>query len=84
MTVRVRVDMTRCAGHGICVLILGQEAGLDAWGFPVVDAAGTVDGRLLRRARRAAAACPRGALVVDEVPERPGSAGGQEPGVPRP
>lgn len=67
MTLRVRVDQTRCAGHGICALILGDRVDLDGWGFAYAED-GTLDDRRLRRAaRRAAAACPRGAIVVEEA-----------------
>lgn len=72
--VRVRIDPTRCAGHGICALIAGRRIGLDAWGFAVVDPTPIDDAALRRRARRAAAACPRGALIVEDVPDRSGTA----------
>lgn len=66
MTGRLRVDRTRCAGHGICALIAPGALDLDAWGFPEVVAA-ELSGDDLRRARRAAAACPRGALTIEDV-----------------
>ncbi len=63
MTVRVRVDGTRCAGHGICALLLPGVVELDPWGFARADPE-PVEGRDLARARRAAAACPRRAVVL--------------------
>ena len=66
MTGRLRVDRTRCAGHGICAFIAPGALDLDAWGFPEVVAT-ELSGDDLRRARRAAAACPRGALTVSDV-----------------
>ncbi len=69
MTGRLRVDRTRCAGHGICALLAPGALDLDAWGFPEL-VADELDGDDLRRARRAAAACPRGALTVEDLSPR--------------
>ena len=69
MRATVRIDPTLCRGHAICTLFFGDGMELDQWGFgrvadDVVDSA-----RLLKRARRAAAACPNGAFtVVDDPP----------------
>ena len=67
MTARLRVDRTRCAGHGICVLFAGTVLDLDAWGFPEVrdEAITPTD---LPRVRRAIVACPRQALSLEELP----------------
>lgn len=66
----VTVDMVRCAGHGICALVLPERIRLDEWGFAHVDPT-PVTGRSTARARRAARACPRRALSVnDAVPAR--------------
>lgn len=70
MSLTVRVDLTRCAGHGICALLLGERIELDSWGFAQVEPDGVDGRRLSRRARRAAAACPRAAIVVEEEPGR--------------
>lgn len=67
--VRLRLDPTRCGGHGICALILAERIGLDAWGFAVVDPTPIGEAALRRRARRAVAACPGGALSLEEVPD---------------
>jgi ferredoxin len=66
VTGRLRVDRTRCAGHGICAIVAPGALDLDVWGFPEVVVA-ELSGDVLRRARRAAAACPRGALVIEDV-----------------
>ncbi len=65
MKSRLVVDLTRCRGHGICMLVFGDRIELDRWGFPVVDDADLDSARLLRRARRAVAACPAGALRIE-------------------
>jgi ferredoxin len=61
----VHVDPTLCRGHGICALFFSDGVELDHWGFgrPVDD---PVQGRrALARARRAARACPNGAISYD-------------------
>lgn len=65
MTARLRVDRTRCAGYGICALLAPAALDLDPWGFPEILEEEPDD---LRRARRAVAACPRGALTLEESP----------------
>lgn len=67
MTARLRIDRTRCAGHGICVLFVPGMLDLDAWGFPELQAE-VVDPGDLRRAARAVNACPRQALAMEELP----------------
>ena len=58
---RVEVDWTRCDGHGLCALLLPENLGSDAEGYPVVrDPA--VAPASLRHARRAVSACPALAL----------------------
>jgi ferredoxin len=67
MSVRVTLDPVRCAGHGLCGLLLEERITLDEWGYPRVDAELLDDGRPARRARRAVRACPRRALALSEV-----------------
>jgi ferredoxin len=64
MSPTVRIDPTLCRGHAICALFFSDGVELDRWGFGrVVD--DDVDSvRLLKRARRAAAACPNGAFII--------------------
>jgi ferredoxin len=61
------VDGTLCDGHGICVLHCPDLVTLDEWGYAgvekdLIDTAG-----LMRRARRAVAACPEKALALRPV-----------------
>jgi ferredoxin len=64
MPVRIRVNPITCEAHGLCAEMLPERVGLDEWGYPIID------GRPLPRelealARRAAAACPTLALLID-------------------
>ncbi len=62
----VRIDPTRCRGHAICALFFADGVELDQWGFGRVLDDSADSSRLLRKARRAAAACPNGAFIVSE------------------
>lgn len=64
MSTVVRIDPTLCRGHAICALFLADGVELDAWGFGRVVEPRPVTRRAVRQARRAAAACPNGAVVV--------------------
>lgn len=64
----VKIDMVRCVAHGICAHVLAERVTLDPWGFPVVDPAQLDTAALIRRARRAARACPRRALSLQPAP----------------
>ena len=66
MTVTVRIDPTRCRGHAISALFFADGVELDRWGFGRVAVDGVDSARLIRKARRAAAACPNGAFLVSE------------------
>ena len=72
MTLRVTIDATRCQAHGMCALVFGERIDLDRWGFAVAFP-DDVPERLATRARRAAAACPRGAVVLVETADAPGT-----------
>lgn len=67
MSLRMRVDWTRCDARGACAELLPELIEPDEWGFPIV-AAGDVPEHLERHARRAAAACPLLALRLEEAP----------------
>ncbi len=69
MSVTVRIDPTRCRGHAICALFFGDGVELDQWGFGRVTVPDADSDRSVRRARRAAAACPNGAFVVHDDEE---------------
>jgi ferredoxin len=66
VTARLRVNWVSCDGHGLCAELLPEAIALDEWGYPVVD-----DRPLSRTleplARRAVAACPTLALVLERA-----------------
>ena len=66
MSARIRIDPILCRGHAICALFFSDGVDLDQWGFGKVVEADVDAPRDLRRAYRAAAACPNGAFVVVE------------------
>jgi ferredoxin len=70
VTTVITVEMDRCAGHGMCLLLLGERVSLDRWGYPVVDTSPMAGRRAARRAARAVRACPQRALRL--VPEPKG------------
>jgi NADH:ubiquinone oxidoreductase subunit F (NADH-binding)/ferredoxin len=64
---RLTVDWSRCAGHGLCGHLVPELIHLDVFGYPVLaDAA--VPKRLLRDALQAAEMCPALALGFGELP----------------
>jgi len=74
MTTVVRIDPTLCRGHAICALYLLEGVEIDRWGFGRVVQPTAVSRRAVRRALRAAAACPNGAVVIEDAegPAAPG------------
>ena len=66
MSYELRVNPIACDAHGVCAELLPEIIELDPWGYPVLTSA-TVPRGLLDHARRAAAACPTLALIVDKV-----------------
>jgi ferredoxin len=63
---RIRVDPTRCRGHGNCAGLFPERIELDDWGYPIVDP--TPFGRELEgHARRAVTHCPVLAVLLVEV-----------------
>lgn len=64
---RLVVDPVRCTAAGLCAELLPEVVRLDEWGYPVVEDL-PLDGRTLRLARRAAAACPVRALLLLDAP----------------
>ena len=73
--VRLAVDAARCDGHGICALRCPELITLDEWGFAGVDPGPVPDPRVLRRARRAVAACPARALSLVALRAETGAPG---------
>lgn len=64
MSHRVRVNPIACEAHGMCAELLPERIVLDEWGYPVIDGE-PLPASLLDHARRAAAACPTFALLVE-------------------
>jgi ferredoxin len=64
MTSRLLVDWASCDAHGLCAELLPEAIALDEWGFPVVDPR-PLASALEPMARRAVAACPTLALVLE-------------------
>ena len=58
---RVRIDWSRCDGHGLCAALLPGAITRDEWGYPVIDerAMNAVPTAALKRA---VTACPALAL----------------------
>ncbi len=67
MSATIRIDPTRCRGHAICAVFFSSGIELDQWGYGKIIDVELQDERALKRARRAANACPNGALVVEEA-----------------
>jgi ferredoxin len=59
--VSVEVDRTRCAGHGLCAVLLPDRITRDEWGFPVLHEVRPAPGDEAAL-RRAVSACPALAL----------------------
>jgi ferredoxin len=64
---RLRVDPVACTGHGLCAEVFPEWITLDDWGYPIVDGR-DIPEHLLEHARRAAAVCPKLALLVADPP----------------
>jgi ferredoxin len=60
----LRIDPIACDGHGLCAELLPERIRLDDWGYPIVDHE-PVPHELIPLARRAAAACPTLALLLE-------------------
>jgi ferredoxin len=63
---RLRVDWTRCDGHGLCARMWPDGVALDEWGFPVVEPT-ALEGESVTGARRAVQVCPRLALRLESA-----------------
>ncbi len=60
----LRVNPIACEAHGLCAELLPERITLDEWGYPVIDTESIPD-QLLDHARRAVAACPTMALLLE-------------------
>jgi ferredoxin len=61
--VRLRVNPIQCVAHGLCGELLPEAIRLDEWAYPIVEREVTPE--LVAHARRAAAACPTLALLLE-------------------
>jgi ferredoxin len=66
---RLSVDPIACTGHGACAELLPELITLDDWGYPIIDP-GAVPPELEVHARRAVAACPTLALLLQRESAR--------------
>jgi ferredoxin len=62
----VRVNPIACEAHGLCAELLPERITLDEWGYPMVDST-PLTGDLRGHARRAVAACPTVALLLESA-----------------
>jgi len=60
----LRVNPIACEAHGMCAELLPELIELDDWGYPLVDGRDAPD-ELRAHARRAVAACPTLALLLE-------------------
>ena len=65
MSYQLRVNPISCDAHGLCAELLPEIIELDPWGYPILRSA-TVPEHALAHARRAAAACPTLALLLEQ------------------
>ncbi len=64
MTIRMVVNPVTCVAHGMCAELFPERITLDDWGYPIIDPA-PIPPELEDHARRAAAACPTLALILE-------------------
>ena len=61
---RLRVNPIACEAHGLCAELFPERVTLDEWGYPIVDPR-PIPPSLEKNAKRASAACPRLALLLE-------------------
>ena len=66
MSYRLRVNPIACTAHGMCAELLPEVIELDPWGYPILLTPVVPPG-VLDHAKRAVDACPKLALLMDEV-----------------
>lgn len=64
---RLRVNPILCTGFGYCAEIVPELIARDDWGYPILKPGDIPDDRLLHLARKAVAACPQVALLLEEL-----------------
>ncbi len=60
----LRVNPIACDAHGLCAGLFPEWIALDEWGYPIIDGR-PIPPELLDHARRAVAACPTLALLLE-------------------
>ncbi len=65
---RLRIDPVACDAFGHCAELAPELVWLDEWGYPVLDDR-PVAVHEVELARSAVRACPRRALLLEEVPD---------------
>ena len=65
MKALLRVNPIACKAEGLCAELFPERIQLDDWGYPIIEE-GDIPEQLLEHARRAAAECPRLALILQE------------------
>jgi ferredoxin len=66
MSHRLRVNPVACEAHGVCAELFPERITTDPWGYPII-AGQPIPDELLAHARRAVAACPTLALLLDRT-----------------
>ena len=66
MSARLRVNPIACEAHGLCAELFPERITLDEWGYPVIDTR-PIPPALVEHARRAVAACPTMALILERA-----------------
>jgi len=66
LSYRLRVNPIACTAHGMCAELLPEVIELDPWGYPILLTPVVPPG-VLDHAKRAVDACPKLALLMDEV-----------------
>jgi ferredoxin len=64
MSFRLVVNPITCVAHGMCAELFPERITLDEWGYPIIDPK-PIPAGLEAHARRAAAACPTLALLLE-------------------
>jgi ferredoxin len=62
----LRVNPIACEAHGLCAELLPERVTLDDWGYPIIDPT-PLTPSLRRNAKRAVAACPTLALLLQQA-----------------
>ena len=66
MSRRLRLNPITCEAHGLCAELFPERITLDEWGYPIVDPT-PITPSLERDAKRAVAACPVLALMLEDA-----------------